>query len=406
MTMFGRYVFRQSSGALLLILTSLSGVVWIALALKQLKLVTSEGQDSWTLLKMTTLALPNLIVMIAPVALLIAVIHVLNRLNGDSELIVLNASGASPWRLAGPLLTLALIVAIAAAIVNHIVMPWSSKLLRHYVIQVRTDLMAQVLQPGRFSSPADRLTIHMRDRLPSGELRGVMMHDARKPASSTTYLAERGTIVKQDDSAFLIMRQGHIITRDSPKEPPRIIELDTYTFDLAEFQPPGEVTDIKPRELYLGELIQALHKFDQKKPVERRAAGLFRAELHERFSNPIYPFAFILIAIAFVGQAQSTRQNRTEATVGAFVVAIGLRLAGMGANNLVALSPAATPLLYAIPVAGILIGAILVQRLSRPLRRSRLASLFDTLVDYAIARLAVPAPDTSGANPRPSRATT
>lgn len=381
MSMFGRYVFRQATGALLLILGSLSGVVWIALALKQLKLVTSEGQDSWTLFKMTTLALPNLLVMIAPVALLIATIHILNRLNSDSELIVLTASGASPWRIARPLLMLALIVSIAVAAVNHVVMPWSSKLLREYVIKVRTDLMAQVLQPGRFSTPADNLTIHMRERMPNGELRGMIMHDARKPNSTTTYLAERGRVLKRGDQSLLVMRDGHIITRDGKDEPPRIIELDTYTFDLEDFHTPGQVTETKARELYLGELLAERAKLKLYDKFQRRLDGMFRAELHERFSSPFYPFVFVLLAVAFVGQAQSTRQNRMEATIAAFAVAIGLRLAGMAANNTVTITESAVPILYVLPLLGILLGAYLVQRRSRPLRRSRVATFLDNVSD-------------------------
>ena len=97
MTIFERYVFRQAGGALLIILLSLSGIVWIALALRQLNVVTSQGQDVWMLVKMTTLALPNLMAIIAPFSLLIAAIHTLNRLNSDSELIVLTASGATVW---------------------------------------------------------------------------------------------------------------------------------------------------------------------------------------------------------------------------------------------------------------------------------------------------------------------
>ena len=100
-TILSRYVFRQASGAVLLILLSLTGVVWIALALRQLNLVTSQGQDTWLFIKMTLLALPNLMALIAPVALLVAAIHVLNRLNSDSELIVMTAGGATVWNVEG-----------------------------------------------------------------------------------------------------------------------------------------------------------------------------------------------------------------------------------------------------------------------------------------------------------------
>ena len=94
-TILSRYLFRQTAGAVLLILLSLTGVVWIALALRQLNLVTTQGQDAWVFIQMTLLALPNLMALIAPIALLVASIHVLNRLNGDSELIIMTAGGGN-----------------------------------------------------------------------------------------------------------------------------------------------------------------------------------------------------------------------------------------------------------------------------------------------------------------------
>ena len=153
MTIFERYVFRQAGGALLIILLSLSAIVWIALALRQLNVVTSQGQDVWMLVKMTTLALPNLMAIIAPFSLLIATIHTLNRLNSDSELIVLTASGATVWSAARPLIILSMLVALGVAFVNHLAMPWSMRLLRDYIVQVRTDILTQVIQPGQFSAP-------------------------------------------------------------------------------------------------------------------------------------------------------------------------------------------------------------------------------------------------------------
>ena len=81
--------------------------------------------------------------------------------------------------------------------------------------------------------------------------------------------------------------------------------------------------------------------------------GQFRAELHERFSNPLYPVAFAMIALALVGQAQSTRQSRIERIVLALFAAVGLRLAGMACSNIVVMKAAAVPVLYALPLVGI-----------------------------------------------------
>ena len=218
---FSKYVFRQASGAFLLILISLTGVVWIALALRQFNVVTSQGQDTWMLVKMTSLAVPNLMAIIAPFSYLIAALQTLNRLNTDSELIVLSASGSKVWTAARPLLFLALLVSIFLMFVSHLAQPWSMRLLRDYMVQVRSDLLTQVIQPGRFTSSEDGLMFHIRDRDADGELLGLVMHDTRDKAQSQSYLAEHGTIVKQDGTAYLLMTNGHIIRRTDTDGPPR-----------------------------------------------------------------------------------------------------------------------------------------------------------------------------------------
>ena len=73
--------------------------------------MTSQGQDALRFLVMTALAIPSMLALIAPIALLIACIHVLNRLSGDSELIVMTAGGAPVWALLKPLGLLAILVA-------------------------------------------------------------------------------------------------------------------------------------------------------------------------------------------------------------------------------------------------------------------------------------------------------
>src|SRR5215475_3115324 len=125
MRILSRYIFRQAAGALVLILLSLTGVVWIAVALRQLELMTTQGQDVLRFLAMTTLAIPSMMALIAPIALLIASIHVINRLNGDSELIVMAAGGMPTWSLLRPLGMLALLVALAISFVNHFAGPWA-----------------------------------------------------------------------------------------------------------------------------------------------------------------------------------------------------------------------------------------------------------------------------------------
>jgi lipopolysaccharide export system permease protein len=382
MGILSRYVFRQTTGALVLILLSLTGVVWIAVALRQLELMTTQGQDVLRFLAMTTLAIPSMMAVIAPVALLIACIHVLNRLNNDSELIVMAAGGMPAWSLLKPLATLAFLISIGIAFVNHLAGPWAQQELKELAVQVRTDLMTQVIQPWRFTSPEAKLTVHIRDRAPSGELLGLLMHDGRDPKQVVTYLAESGRIIKQGGAAYLRMDKGHIVRRVDNEPTPQIVAFERYAVDLNQLeQRLDRSLWLKPRERFTNELLWP----NVDDPIYKANPGSFTAELHDRLASPLYAFAFVLLILAFMGQAQTTRTSRSRALVSAFAVAVACRVLGITAANFVALRPTAAPLLYATPACAAVAAAVMTQWRLYPRRRSRLSRAVGALTQRAVA---------------------
>jgi lipopolysaccharide export system permease protein len=162
------------------------------------------------------------------------------------------------------------------------------------------------------------------------------------------------------------------VRRTDKDEPAQIIAFEKYAVDLDQFEKKlDEDEDLKPRERYLSELMYP----EATSTSYIRGPGKFRAELHERFSNPLYPIAFALIAIAAVGQAHSTRQNRVQQVALAFVIAAGLRLGGLALNNVVVLNASATPLLYGLPLLAMLGSLTIMERARRKLSNSRLPGL-------------------------------
>jgi lipopolysaccharide export system permease protein len=369
MTILDRYIFRQAIGAVLLILSSLSTVTWIGVALRQLDVMTSQGQDALLFLKLTSLALPGLIGFIAPFAVLISCLHVINKLSSDSELIIMTASGAPTWGLVRPLLMMGVLVASAVTLVNHVVAPWSNRQIREGAMQVRTQLISQVLQPGRFTAPEKNLSIHIRDRAADGELLGLLMHDARDPAQVSSYLAESGYIVKQGANAYLLMKNGHVVREAATSTQPDIVVFQRYAVDINRFEQKAEQGFVlRPREWYTPELLAP----PPKDPMYASSPQRFHAELHDRFSNPLYPIAFVLIAAAFAGQAQTTRQNQTRALLLAFGVGVGVRVLGISAVNTANGKAYAIPYLYAIPAGAILLSLLAIQMNMNPRRTPKL----------------------------------
>ena len=372
MTLFSRYVFRQVANAFVIILVTLTTIVWLATALKQLDLIISQGQGFVLFLKMTVLSLPGLMALIAPNAMLMASLYTLDRMNGDSELIVMTAAGAPVWRIGAPFVVLASMVCVVILICNLWVMPASMRALRALITQVRTDVISQVLQPGRFSSTEPGLTFHIRDRSPTGDLLGLLVHDERDDKLVMSYLAERGRIISNDDGAYLVMFDGHVHRYEvkDPSKGVQIVAFDQYVLNISDFSPKDTSSkELRPRERYLSELL----KPDPNLLKNKGASGQLRTELHDRFSTPFYPLLFAFLAVAVLGHARTTRESRWAQILVAAGIAVGLRVSGLTASNLVTLSAGATPLVYVIPIGAIIVAALVAHVRMSPELRSKLS---------------------------------
>lgn len=363
MTILSRYIFAQVATAVLGILAALTLIVWIAVALRQMDVMAGQGGTLWLFLTLTTLALPSLLSFIAPIAMLIAMVHTLNRLNSDSELIITTAGGASPWRIASPLIALAVIVSLAVGYTSHVLGPWANKQLQVTLLGARQDLISLVLQPARFTAPEPRLTIHMRDRAADGTLLGLLIHDARDDQQPASYLAETGVLVRQGDAAYLLMRNGHILRKSQDGTGTDVVAFDRCAVDINRFeQKPGQGLTLRPRERQTHELFDP----DPDDWFWKSSPGRFRAEIHDRFSAMLYPFTYVLIALAFVGQAQTTRQNRTGAVIAAIAIGFACRMLSINATNQAASDAGAVAFQYLIPILTGLAMVVLIIRNARP----------------------------------------
>ena len=358
MGVYSRYVFRQTGGAVLMILATLIVIIWVSVALKDIGLMTDDGQTLGVFLYMTVLAMPQIIGVVMPIAFLIACIHVLNKLSGDSEIIVMAASGAGRWKFAAPLMLLGVIVMFAGYANNAYLQPTAQRELRNYIIKVRTDLIAQVLQPGRFTTPIPNLTFHIRSREDNGDIMGFIMHDSRDEKQVTSYMANRSKLIKQNGNAYMIMYDGHIHRRTKTQDNVQIIAFDQYIFDLSRFEgSKNKKIHYKTYESYIGELISP----EPDNIFFKRRPGSFWAELHDRFSNPLYPILFVLVTITMLGFPRTTREDRMKNIMTAIGVAAGARLGGLLSVNMLAKNDAAIFLVYGIPIGGILVAAFIIQ---------------------------------------------
>jgi lipopolysaccharide export system permease protein len=350
-----RYLFLNAAIAFLAVLGSLTTMVWLTQVLRRFDLLATQGQSLLVFLNVTALALPMLMLVIAPIALFIAILFTLNRLSADSELIVMNAAGVSRWRIFRPLLVLTLIVAGLSMLVSAEVGPWTLRTLREQIARVNADIVSNVAVPGRFLSLEKGLTFHVRERGPNGLMMGIFVHDARNSENETTYIAERGRITQNDKAAYLILDHGVMQRRQSSNKAPNFVEFQRYAFDLSQLTPNQNVL-YRATDRTLYDLITA----DERDAMYKQDPGRFRAELHKRLSSPLFPIAAFVIAFAFLGQARTTRQSRGFAVAGAAATFALVEILGFGTQGFIAKNASLTWISYFVPLAGILYGLLII----------------------------------------------
>ncbi len=320
----GAYIFRTTLGAFLVVLVSLTAIIWVTHALREFDLVTTQGQNVLVFLGITSLTIPLLVLVIAPLALVIAVAHVLNKLSTDSEIIVMNAAGMSPWRLFRPFFAMAILVSLLVAAISVYLAPQALRQLRHWITEVRADIVTNIVQPGRFTIIEQGLTFHIRARQPNGQLLDVLLDDQRNDRERITLLAERGHIAKNEHGSYLVLENGSLQRHEAGRRDPEIVRFADNYFDLSQFAAGPQTIVYSMRERYLWELLRP----DPNDPAFKAQQGKARAELHDRILAPLYPFAFVMIAYVFLGAPRTTRESRTWSILGVIAGVVLVRVGG------------------------------------------------------------------------------
>jgi lipopolysaccharide export system permease protein len=187
-----------------------------------------------------------------------------------------------------------------------------------------------------------------------------------------SYLAERSRILSNDEGSYLVMFDGYVHRYDAEDKDKavQIVQFDQNMLDISNLAPKNSQSkELQPKERSFSELLNAANNKD----IPPKYYGHFRYELHERLATPLYPIVFIFVAIALMGQVRTTRENRWGQILTAFGIAVGLRVAGITAGNLVTLNAWAVVLVYAIPVGAILIAAWVAHVRMSPELRSKLS---------------------------------
>jgi lipopolysaccharide export system permease protein len=231
-------------------------------------------------------------------------------------------------------------------------------MLRDWLTEVNANVVSTIVQPGRFTSIQNGVTIHIRERSHNGRLLGIFLDDQRNPNERITVLAEFGDLLDNDNGTYLVLQTGIVQRHELKERDPKMVAFDRYAFDLSQFAGGPQAVKYSIRERYLWQLLFP----DPKDPFYIEQPGQFRAELHDRLVAPLYPMAFVVIAFAYLGAPRTTRQSRTLSMVAAIGGVGLLRLVGFASTVFGATVPWMLSLQYVAIVIAFAFGLFVIRR--------------------------------------------
>ncbi len=340
------YVLGQMIGPTALFTFLLTAVIWLTQALRLLDLVINRGQSAPTFVYLTLLVLPSLLVIILPIAFFAGTLFALNKLNSDSELVVMSAAGFSRAQIAVPVFISAAIVMALTYLCGLYLMPAGQRALNDKGVDIRADIGTALLNEGEFNTPALGLTVFIRALSSDGKISGVLVHDNRNTKHPITYLAESGQLAQTAGGARLIMTDGTVEESSNGGSQLSVLRFQSYVFDLDQFANQTRGSERATSERYLSELFWPSDKLT---PKVRNA---YIAEGHNRLSQPLYCIAFALIALAAVLRGRRARGANAMRLTAAIAAAVAIRIAGYGVQGLAIRDPSLGILFYLIPLIG------------------------------------------------------
>lgn len=365
MSKFDRYMLSQLTmmfGFFSLVLVS---VYWINRAVSLFDRLIGDGQTAAVFIEFTLLTLPNVVRLVLPVAAFVATVYVTNRLSTDNEFLVMQAAGFSAFRLARPVLAFGLTAALLTSALTHWLAPQARAELARRSAEIAQNVTTRFLSAGKFLNPADGVTLFIEEITPEGELRNLMLVDARDRRNRVTYTARRALLVRDAAGPRLVMIDGVAQTLMRDEQRLFTTSFKDFAHDIGRLiDGPGRGrTD--PRALPTGALLRA-------GPEAQAATGASRGQLiyegHDRFAQPLLATVAALIGYATLTLGAFSRFGVSRQILGAIVALVLVLLVNNAMSNIVPSDPRLAPLTYAPALFGFLLAAGMLWLAGRPKR--------------------------------------
>lgn len=169
--------------------------------------------------QLTVALIPSVVSFTCPMAILIGVVIGISKMQSDSELIALRASGVSNFQITFPIFIFGLFFSFFALGVNLRGVPFAAQIVRKVVAQGAIYKLKSPIEPGVFNTEIQGFTVYVKDGdLENGTWKNIFIYNEdQKNHEVRLITSENGRIDSMDDKSELILDKASINTFSSNK---------------------------------------------------------------------------------------------------------------------------------------------------------------------------------------------
>jgi lipopolysaccharide export system permease protein len=332
-----RYVAREVLAPFAVDVGLLTFALVTGKLLKLMDMVVNHGVSLSEVCGIIGYIMPAFLELTFPMAVLLGVLMGFGRMSSDQEMTAARACGVSLYRLAVPVMFVALGVYAVSSYFAFSLRPWANSNLRSKLYELSQTRTSAGLKEKIFNSNFPGLVVYVDEMSDvDSSLKGVMISDARDPHNQNTIIAKRGALLPDSKNKTITLRlyDGSIFGVEPQNDATHVTSFKTYDLGVSPEETLG-VNDVEPDEMSYSVLRATIGSARAKGKPDYDA----ETEMASKFTVPFATMLFALLGISLgLKPARGGHSERFGVSVALFffyysLMRVGETLAQRGKLN-------------------------------------------------------------------------
>lgn len=298
MRLLTRYVFRELVPPTLIGFGFYTFIILVRTLFDLAELVIQQSLPTSTIGSLLLTAIPHIVVLTLPMALLVGILIAIGRLSSDSEIIAMRSAGIPASSVYRPVFLFSLIVFAITLWMMIWVVPRTNHMHQRRKAELLGASASAVIKPRVFFDNFQNYVIYVDDVAPDGTWKGVFISDRSNPDDELVTVAASGRLSYVPDTRQLWLEldrsTSHVYSRRNPEQYD-LIRSGLQRVLLVDRRSDQAIIGDRAksyREMSIPELYAAYRSSSH--PIDRESSLL---ELHKKFAIPFACIAFGIVAL-------------------------------------------------------------------------------------------------------------